>query len=134
MTERIGITDIVCAHHEQVAAIIFMRHTNGVKHKFEKFFIIHFIIPMEPREILERLRAYEANEGKGHVPLTNIANTCFLNVVLQVLFHTIPLAEALRDPKTLDDIEEHLEDPRIEILLYFIKMNHVVWSQQTTSA
>lgn len=89
---------------------------------------------MEPREILHRLRAYETNNGKGHVPLTNIANTCFLNVVLQVLFHTIPLNEALRDHKILDDIEEHLEDPRIEILLYFIKMNHVVWSQETTSA
>jgi ubiquitin C-terminal hydrolase len=67
---------------------------------------------------------------KGYQPLININNTCFVNVMLQALFHTVPLAKALLEGKYKKQAST-VKDKKLLLLLHFVKMNYVVWTTNT---
>jgi ubiquitin C-terminal hydrolase len=61
------------------------------------------------------------------LPLVNIFNTCFVNVVLQALFHTMPLTTCLLKGNFQEALQ-HLDDPRIMLFISYIQMNDWIWT------
>jgi ubiquitin C-terminal hydrolase len=66
-------------------------------------------------------------------PLVNIYNTCFVNVVLQALFHTVPLTSFLLEQNHgsassntnfdyFKELQAHLHEENVMVLLHFIDM------------
>lgn len=94
---------------------------------------------MDTEKILDGLLSNSIRESlppgffhqKRSLPLINIFNTCFVNVVLQSLFHTMPLTTNLLEGKFQEALQ-HVNDPKMMLFLYYIKMNSKTWNAENS--
>ena len=89
---------------------------------------------MDYEKIVAKLIRYgedfDRESLKMTLPLVNINNTCFANVVLQALFHTQPLKEEFINGK-FGEVLKHLDNKEFMLTLCYINMSLRIWINDT---